>query len=100
MKRDRPEEFGEAWHAGESLVEPAWDNLQVSHPELDRIVPKPWWARAGRGRGSPALAYGGSAVALCLRDKMEQVRSALETHWPVIEAEPGDGALAQCAQTS
>jgi galactokinase len=96
MKSDGIEEFGRLMLASHASLR---DNLRVSHPELDCIVETAVGAGACGARLTGA-GFGGSAVALCRRKDVESVRAALAARWPVIEAEPGDGALAQGSQTS
>ena len=91
MTHNRPEEFGRLMLASHASLR---DNLQVSHPELDRIV-EAAIAAGALGARLTGAGFGGSAVALCRRENSVCLRMALRTHWPVIEAEPGDGAMAQ-----
>jgi galactokinase len=68
------------------------DRLQVSHPELDRIVELA--VEAGSlGARLTGAGFGGSVVVLCERPKAPIVRKALSERWTVFEAEAGDGAL-------
>jgi galactokinase len=90
MRRDDAAEFGRLMLASHASLR---DNLRVSHPKLDAIVGTAVAAGALGARLTGA-GFGGSAVALVRRVDGAAVRAALAPRWPVIEAEPGDGALA------
>lgn len=68
------------------------DRLQVSHPELDRIVELAVDA-GSLGARLTGAGFGGSVVVLCERPEAPIVRKALSARWTVFEAEAGDGAL-------
>lgn len=68
------------------------DRLQVSHPELDRIVDQAVHAGASGARLTGA-GFGGSAVVLCHRLDAPRIQSALAKNWSTFQAEPGAGAL-------
>jgi galactokinase len=69
------------------------DRLQASHPELDRIV-ECAIASGALGARLTGAGFGGSVVALCLRERASAVRRSLSSRWNVFEAEAGDGAMA------
>jgi galactokinase len=68
------------------------DALQVSHPELDRIV-ECAVAAGARGARLTGAGFGGSVVALCSRDQTGGVSASLARRWSVFEAEAAPGAL-------
>ena len=90
MRHDQPERFGELMLASHASLR---DNLQVSHPELDAIV-EAALAAGALGARLTGAGFGGSVVALCRSADRVRLKMALRKRWPVMEAEPGDGALA------
>jgi galactokinase len=68
------------------------DVLQVSHPELDRIVECAMQAGAFGARVTGA-GFGGSAIALVNRGESARVLASLGNQWRAFEAASGAGAL-------
>jgi galactokinase len=80
--------FGEAMDASHASLR---DDFEVSCPELDRVVQVARSAGAIGARLTGA-GFGGCAVALCAKERAEDVVKALEGYEPVFVARASGGA--------
>jgi galactokinase len=88
LQHDDPECFGKLLLDSHVSLR---DRLRVSVPELDHLVEAAMSAGAFGARLTGA-GFGGCAIILCHRRNLERVRAGLAPA-PVIDAEPGPGAV-------